>query len=101
MRINDGKNSSAVGMEWATSIRVPIIPDVDAYKPRRDEKMFTLQMPPDAFPPDGCLLPFTEENGKIIEKWMDKHCVAERGDQLLIVLEDQGCVRLGVRRGGH
>jgi hypothetical protein len=98
--INDGKTSAAVGQEWATSLRVPIIPDVDAYKPRRGEKMFTLQMPEGTFG-KACRLPFTEANGKLIEAWMDKYCIAARGDQLLIVLEDQGCVRLGVRRGGH
>ena len=100
MRINDGKNSSTVAVEWATSIRVPIIPDVDAYKPKRNEKMFTLQMPEGTFG-KACILPFTEENGKLIEAWMDKYCIAARGDQLIIQLEDQGCVRLGVRRGGH
>jgi hypothetical protein len=100
MSIKDGKTSAAVGQEWATSIRVPIIPDVDTYKPRRGEKMFQLQMPDSEFG-KACILPFTEENGRLIEKWMGKYCVAERGDQLIIRLEDQGCVRLGVRRGGH
>jgi hypothetical protein len=100
MKIEDGKNSASMAVEFVTSIRVPIIPDVDAYKPRRGEKMFQLQMPESALG-KACILPFTEENGRKIEKWMDRYCIAERGDQLIIQLEDQGCVRLGVRRGGH
>jgi hypothetical protein len=76
---------------------VPIIPDADTYK----GKMFTLGMPPAGFAPKGCTLPFTEENGKLIEAWMDKYVQPDRGDQLIIHLEDHGCVRLGVRRGGH
>lgn len=100
MRIDDGKTKTDVAMEWVTSIVVPIIPDVDAYKPRRGERMFTLQMPEGEFG-KACQLAFSEDNGKKIEAWMDKNVVLDRGDKLIIELEDKGYVRLVIRRGGH
>jgi hypothetical protein len=97
---NDGKTSAAVGQEWATSIRVPIIPDADEYTASLKEgAIYTIQVPDGKG--GGFTLPFLPEDGRKIEAWMAKNCIAARGDQLIVHLEDQGCVRLGVRRGGH
>jgi len=102
MKINDGKTNSEVAVEFVTSISVPIIPDADAYMAEHGRGvMFTIQLPPGCFGLDGCVLAFTKETGAVIEAWMAKHCVAERGDKIAYRLEDQGHIRMGVRRGGH
>jgi len=94
---NDGKTSAAVGQEWATSIRVPVIPDADNYK----GPMYTVTIPDEKMEGGGFTVAFAKREGKVIEAWMKKYAHAERGDKLIFSLEDGGCVRIGVRRGGH
>lgn len=97
--VGDGKHSAMVAEEFITSIRVPIIPDADEYMARMPSgRIYTMQMPDGTFG-KACTLPFTEANGKIIEAWMAKHRakVGPRS-QFIIHLEDDGCVRLGIRR---